>query len=104
MKVRDCQAPMRSHLARRRGSPMADRSNKGHGVTQSKSQAIGLRYHIHSQRSCRLLSFSGYVFDWPGHGSAAASLMGERVGEPMASAPGIGPVRAQPDRAPKFDR
>ena len=51
------------------------------------------------QSSCRLVSFSGCLFGWPGHGSAAASLMGERVGGPMTFAPGIGAFRVQPDRA-----
>lgn len=50
------------------------------------------------QSSCRLVSFSGCLFGWPGHGSAAASLMGERVGGPMTFAPGIGAFRVQPDR------
>ncbi|CUH40987.1 Soluble aldose sugar dehydrogenase YliI precursor [Jannaschia seosinensis] len=51
------------------------------------------------QGSCRLHSFSRCVLGWAGHGAAAASFMGERVGSPMASAPGIGSLGVKPDRA-----
>ncbi len=35
----------------------------------------------------------------PGHGAAAASFMGERVGGPLACAPGCGSLGIRPDRA-----
>jgi magnesium-transporting ATPase (P-type) len=42
------------------------------------------------QDSCRLHPFSRCAIFGPGHGAAAASVMGERVGGPMASAPRFG--------------
>ena len=56
--VRNRQAPMRSHLARRRGNLMVDTSQERHVVTQGMSQAIKLQYHTHSQGSYPLLYFS----------------------------------------------
>ena len=56
--VRNRQAPMRSHLARRRGNLMVDTSQERHVVTQGMSQAIKLQYHTHSQGSCPALAFS----------------------------------------------
>ena len=35
----------------------------------------------------------------PGHGAAAASFMGERVGGPLACAPGFGSFGIEPHRA-----
>ena len=51
------------------------------------------------QGSCRLHSISRCAGGGPGHGVAAAGFMGERVGGPMASAPGVGPLGVEPDRA-----
>ena len=51
------------------------------------------------QDSCRLHPFSRCAIFGPGHGAAAASFMGERVGGPMASAPGFGSLWIEPDRA-----
>ena len=58
VKVRNRQAPIKSHLARCRGNLMADRSQERHLVTQGMSQTIKLQYHTHSQGSCPLLYFS----------------------------------------------
>ena len=51
------------------------------------------------QSSCRLDSTLRCALLVAGHGGAAASFLGERVGGPMASAPGFRPVGIEPDRA-----
>ena len=51
------------------------------------------------QGSCRLHSISRCAFGWPGHGVAAASFMGERVGVPMAFPPSIRAFGVQPNRS-----
>jgi hypothetical protein len=51
------------------------------------------------QDSYRLHPFSRCAIFGPGRGAAAASFMGERVGGPMASAPGFGSLWIEPDRA-----
>ncbi|CUH39989.1 hypothetical protein JSE7799_02718 [Jannaschia seosinensis] len=74
----------------------------GGGVGSYKNKGSCHLYLLETgvrQGSCRLHSFSRCVLGWAGHGAAAASLMGERVGSPMASAPGIGSLGVKPDRA-----
>lgn len=51
------------------------------------------------QSSCRLHSISRCAIGGPGHGVAAASFMGERVGDPMAFVTGVGTLGVEPDRA-----
>ncbi|MGP3699410.1 hypothetical protein [Rhodobacter sp. NSM] len=84
----------------RRAKPKAEPVQTPDDTDTAKPVAIraGTKHGIR-QRSCPSRSFSGCLFGRPGHGSAAASFMGERVGGPMASAPGIGPLGVQPDRA-----
>ena len=59
--VRNRQAPIRSHLTRRRGNLMVDTSQERHVVTQGMGQAIKLQYHTHSRGSCPLLYFSLFL-------------------------------------------
>ncbi len=50
------------------------------------------------QSSCRLHSISCCAIGGPGHRGRAASFPWERVGAPMASAPGVWALGVEPDR------